>query len=94
MVEKAAHVIFKGRVQGVFFRANTLKIAARHGLTGWVRNLDNGNVEAWLEGREQDVKKAIDWCNCQQPHAVVDAHSVEWMEPSGKYHEFIIRQHR
>ncbi len=85
-----AHVVFAGRVQGVFFRANTLRCAESLSLVGWVRNTGDGCVEAVFEGEEDDVRKAIDWCEHKQPHADVTSKKVEFSEPSGSYHEFSI----
>lgn len=45
-----AHVLIGGRVQGVAFRFFAEKTAARGGVTGWVRNLDDGRVEVLAEG--------------------------------------------
>ncbi len=85
-----AHVVFAGRVQGVFFRANTLRCAESLSLVGWVRNTDDGCVEAVFEGEEDDVRKAIDWCEHKQPHADVTSKKVEFSEPSNCYREFSI----
>ena len=49
-MNKRFHVFISGRVQGVFFRANTWKQARSLGLTGWVRNLPDGRVESVFEG--------------------------------------------
>lgn len=57
-----AHVIITGRVQGVFFRAETQKAALRIGVKGWVRNRSDGTVEAVFEGSESMVNQALDWC--------------------------------
>jgi len=85
-----AHVVFAGRVQGVFFRANTLSCAESLSLVGWVRNTDDGRVEAVFEGEEEDVRKAIDWCEREQPHADVTSKKVEFSEPDGNFREFSI----
>jgi len=58
------HVIISGRVQGVWFRASAKQTAEQLGLTGWVRNTADGNVEAIFEGEEDIVKEMIDWCHC------------------------------
>ena len=50
-----AHVYFSGNVQGVGFRFATQRTAVRLGLNGWVRNLDDGRVEALLEGERADI---------------------------------------
>ena len=78
-----AHVIFHGRVQGVFFRANTKRTAERSGVAGWVRNLLDGTVEAVFEGTKGDVEHVINWCRTQQPYARVTRVDVTWEPPMG-----------
>lgn len=56
-----AHVTVAGRVQGVFFRAETKREAERYGVKGWVRNMSDGNVEAIFEGEEESVKRLIEF---------------------------------
>lgn len=85
-----AHVIFEGRVQGVFFRANTQECASSLGLVGWVRNTRDGNVEAVFEGEEEAVRKAIDWCEKKQPYAKVTSKTVTPSEPTGEFSSFEI----
>ncbi|MDQ3265457.1 MAG: acylphosphatase [Myxococcota bacterium] len=52
-----------GRVQGVFFRESTRREATRLGLQGWVRNLDDGSVEAVVQGLAGDVETMVQWCH-------------------------------
>ncbi|MDQ1371459.1 MAG: acylphosphatase [Candidatus Thermoplasmatota archaeon] len=85
-----ARVVFQGLVQGVFFRANAQERARSLGLTGWVRNLPDGSVEAVFEGEEAAVEDAIDWCATKQPYAKVRAKMVEMSEPSGEHEDFHI----
>ncbi|MBU0993069.1 MAG: acylphosphatase [Proteobacteria bacterium] len=59
----SAHVVISGRVQGVFFRAETRRTAESHAVCGWVKNREDGRVEARFEGNEKDVKAVIDWCH-------------------------------
>lgn len=56
------HLLINGKVQGVFYRATAKEMAEKLGLTGWVKNTSEGNVEAVISGEEQPVKKFIDWC--------------------------------
>jgi acylphosphatase len=59
---KRVRALIEGRVQGVCFRMETRRMAQGLGLTGWVRNLPDGRVEALFEGEKDLVEKALDWC--------------------------------
>ncbi len=78
MAEPAARrVRITGRVQGVFFRAWTRSQAIELGVAGWVRNADDGSVEAHLEGDEAAVKALIDRLQAGPPAADVEQVEVE-----------------
>jgi acylphosphatase len=66
------HVIVEGLVQGVCFRDSTRRQAFTLGLTGWVRNLPNGSVEAMLCGPGDKVAAMITWLRRGSPYARVD----------------------
>jgi len=85
-----AHLTISGRVQGVFFRGTARQEARNLGLTGWVRNIYNGDVEAVAEGREESVMAFIDWCRRGPPMARVTDVKVEWEEPTGEFENFNI----
>jgi acylphosphatase len=68
-----AHVIVTGRVQGVWFRESTRRRANELGLSGWVRNLPDGRVEAEFEGPELAVRAALRFVEVGPEHARVDA---------------------
>lgn len=55
-------VIVAGQVQGVFFRTTTQAEARARGVSGWVRNLPDGRVEAVFEGPGDAVEAMVDWC--------------------------------
>lgn len=76
-----AHVFISGKVQGVWFRGTTKQIAETLGLSGWVRNLPDGRVEAVFEGSEEDVRKAVEWCHKGPPSARVEKVEVFYEEP-------------
>lgn len=57
------NAIISGKVQGVWFRANTKKKADELEISGWVKNTEDGNVEAVFEGDEKNVYKLIRWCS-------------------------------
>ena len=85
-----AHVMIDGRVQGVNFRAAAQAQARVTGVEGWVRNLDDGRVEAVFEGPEAAVKRMISWCYSGPRPARVDRVNVEWEQPTGQERGFQI----
>jgi len=85
-----ANAIISGRVQGVFFRMETKQAADRFGVSGWVRNLKDGTVEALFEGDRDRVEAVIDWCRQGPPHAAVTDVAVTWDEFSGEFSGFNI----
>jgi len=58
----AYHIIIKGRVQGVFYRASAKEMADKAGVKGWIRNTPEGDVEAVVTGTEEEVQQFIQWC--------------------------------
>ena len=78
-----AHVYVSGTVQGVYYRANTRETARSRGVDGWVKNLDDGRVEAVFEGKPGDVEAMIEWCHTGSPAADVEDVTVEYTDPDG-----------
>ncbi|MGB3288892.1 MAG: acylphosphatase [Burkholderiaceae bacterium] len=76
------NVNVKGRVQGVGFRAATVRQAHLLGVRGWVRNLDDGSVQALLQGRHDNVDRLLSWLHVGPPGARVAEvnHSEEFTE--------------
>jgi acylphosphatase len=72
-----------GRVQGVYFRESTRREANRLGLAGWVRNLDDGRVEAVFEGDSAAVTQAVAWARRGPERALVTSVEVLAEEPEG-----------
>ena len=81
--EERAHVFVSGQVQGVSFRDATRQQAEELGLGGWVRNLQDGRVEAVFEGESETVRQMIEWCESGPSSADVDDVSVEQETPEG-----------
>jgi acylphosphatase len=81
---RRARVLVRGRVQGVFFRAETRTRAESLGLSGSVRNLPDGSVEAAFEGEPERVESMIDWCRRGPVGANVEGVEVSPEEPTGK----------
>lgn len=86
-----AYVKISGRVQGVFFRAETQKMAVQFGLCGWVRNCQDGTVEAVFQGNQKDVQEAVNWCHSGSPSARVSNVDVHWREYEDGLKSFDIR---
>lgn len=80
----------RGRVQGVYFRAATRVEALRLGLTGWVRNRDDGAVEICCEGERSRLDELVAWAHHGPPAARVDAVDVVFRDPSGVHTDFRI----
>ena len=79
-----AHVFVSGRVQGVYYRASTRDAAREVGVDGWVKNLDDGRVEAVFEGSEESVEEMIEWCRTGSRAATVENIEVTTTEPEGE----------
>ena len=56
------HLLIKGKVQGVFFRATAKEVADKIGVKGWIKNTWDDDVEAMATGSEEAIQKFIDWC--------------------------------
>jgi acylphosphatase len=85
-----AHAVISGRVQGVFFRAETQRAAERFGVFGWVRNKRDGTVEAVFEGRQHDVDAVLNWCRQGPSMSRVDRVDVDWQNYAGEFKSFDI----
>jgi acylphosphatase len=91
MAAMRAHLWITGRVQGVNFRYYTRAEALRRNITGWVRNLWDGRVEAVFEGEEEAVRTMVEWCHVGPPAAHVVDVEIAWEPPSDGFAEFDIR---
>jgi acylphosphatase len=90
MPKVRAHIIIKGLVQGVFFRASTQRIAWENSVTGWVRNRFDDRVEAVFEGEKGDVEETIQWCRRGPLGADVEDLDVAWEDFKGEFDSFSI----
>jgi acylphosphatase len=77
-------VVIRGRVQGVFFRDTCRREARFRGVTGWVRNAEDGSVEAAFEGEPADVEAMINWSRRGPEGAEVTAVEVVEEPPEGE----------
>ena len=85
-----ARILITGLVQGVFFRREMTDLARRLGVTGWVRNLQDGRVEAVAEGEKARLDELIRFCHTGPLGAVVRNVDVEWSEYLGEFRGFRI----
>jgi acylphosphatase len=81
---RRAHVRVRGRVQGVFFRAEARARADSLGVAGWVRNAEDGSVEAVFEGADERVESLVDWCRRGPAGAQVEEVEAVDEEPAGE----------
>ena len=79
-----------GRVQGVFFRQNTLVEAERLGLVGTVQNDPDGTVFVVAEGERPAVEALLEWLHRGPERAAVDRVETTWLAPTNRYAEFHI----
>ena len=86
-----AYVKIHGKVQGVWFRANTKQKAEQLGLTGWVRNTDDGCVEAVFVGGEKQVQDMIQWCYQGPPLSKVKNVEVKNQNHTNNFDGFSIK---
>ncbi|MCL2476034.1 acylphosphatase [Candidatus Bathycorpusculum sp.] len=90
MTKTRAHVYISGKVQGVYFRQNTKNQALHQSVTGWVRNLDDGSVEAVFEGEDASVRAVVDFCRVGPRGASVTGVAVAWEPYQAEFQSFEI----
>jgi acylphosphatase len=77
----ARRLLIQGRVQGVFFRESLRQEAERLGVTGWVRNRADGDVEALIQGAPKAVETLAAWAHRGPPAARVDQVDIRLDDP-------------
>jgi acylphosphatase len=87
---EAFYAVVSGSVQGVGFRYCARREAQSLGLTGWVRNKDDGEVELWAEGDSASLADFREWLEEGPSGAIVDSVRVERREMTGRYATFAI----
>ena len=87
----AFFALVEGRVQGVGFRYSACAEARRLGLTGWVKNTQDGDVEVFAEGPRKQLDALLQWLHHGPPGARVDSVRCDRRSPLGVYRDFSIR---
>ena len=82
------HVVISGKVQGVFFRSRTAERALRLGVTGQVKNLPDGRVEAVFEGDNEAMEEMVKFCHIGPPRALVEDVEIQLEVYTGEYKDF------
>lgn len=85
-----ARILISGRVQGVFYRDHTRRWAISMGLSGWVRNLPDGRVEALIEGEKEKIQDLEGKLREGPPLSHVLSIHTEWEEFEGEFSDFRI----
>ena len=85
------HLLVKGKVQGVFFRATAKEVAEKIGVTGWVKNTDDGKVEVLAQGDLEALDQFEDWCRKGPSKARVDDFQKEETEAE-RFAEFNVHR--
>ena len=91
LMKSNVHVIISGRVQVVWFRANTKQKAEQLNLFGWVRNTDDGKVEAVFEGEKNNVDEMLKWCHKGPSNSKVTEVEIKKQDPTDEFDDFSIR---
>lgn len=89
-MKKRAHIIYSGRVQGVGFRWTAERVAISLGITGLVRNLENGDVEVIAEGKETDINDFLAKIKEQMQNYIRDI-LITWSDYKGDFDYFYIK---
>lgn len=83
-MKKSVRVYIEGTVQGIFFRSFVKENAERYNIRGFIRNLEDGRVEAFFEGNQEDVDKLVEIVKKGPKHSMI--RSVETKEE--KFQDF------
>lgn len=70
-MDETIHLVIKGKVQGVYYRASAREAANKSGIKGWVKNMPDGNVEVLASGSKEQLEKFVEWCRRGPKHAEV-----------------------
>lgn len=85
-----ARILISGTVQGVLFRREITNLSRQLRITGWVRNLPDGRVEALAEGEREQLDQLVRFCQVGPSGARVKNVEVDWSPSTGEFHGFRI----
>ena len=87
---KAAHAWISGRVQGVGFRYSCRQLAKGFDVTGWVKNLDDGRVEMWVQGQEDEIKEFLQAIDESHLKGLISKIDLNWTAAEKELTDFSI----
>lgn len=87
---RRVHALFQGRVQGVGFRYTTASVAAGFRVTGYVKNLPDGDVELLAEGEEAEVNAFLAALRASHVYRFVVRENLNWGEATGRFTGFSV----
>ena len=88
MPKQRIRIFVKGKVQGVFFRQALKVMAKKNNVSGWVKNLKDGRVEAVLEGDEEKVSRLVEWSHGGPANARVEDVEIRNERFTGEFSKF------
>ena len=86
------HLFISGAVQGVFFRDSAKQVAQSMGITGYVRNMQDGRVELVAEGEKGSIDRLVQWCRKGPPSAIVVSVDIENEHYKGEFDLFDVKR--
>ena len=86
------HLFISGAVQGVFFRDSAKQVAQSMGITGYVRNMQDGRVELVAEGEKDSIDRLVQWCRKGPPSAIVVSVNIENEHYKGEFDLFDVKR--
>jgi len=88
MSKQRIRIFVTGKVQGVFFRQALKVMAKKNDVSGWVKNLKDGRVEAVLEGDEEKVSRLVEWSHGGPANARVEDVEIRNEKFTGEFSKF------
>lgn len=89
-MHQAARIVIKGKVQGIFFRAEAQNLAQKLHITGWIRNNPDGSVEALAQGNPDPLAQFLEWCKQGPSGARIENVHIQFIENSEEFSTFQI----
>ncbi|MEO9020654.1 MAG: acylphosphatase [Ginsengibacter sp.] len=90
---KTVHLLISGKVQGVFFRETSRRMAEKLNIKGWIKNTEDGKVEVLITGQEKKIEEFVKWCRKGPEKARVDDVNVS-DQPTFDFEKFEVMRRK